>query len=149
MNKRVDYIEKIDKSIKNLFITAVKSYAKNPIRAAFCLKMLWWQKRAVGRRYRSSMAGIHIPPVLIFSVTNKCNMQCKGCYQQAQNRSFMEEISAEKFKSLMEETKELGISIVLLAGGEPLMRQDILDCTNIFRKLFSQFLQMVDYSMNK
>ena len=71
--------------------------------------------------------GLVIPPVLIMSVTNNCNLSCKGCYACNQNRDKSEEMSIKDISRTVNEAIELGVSVILLAGGEPLMKQGILD----------------------
>jgi MoaA/NifB/PqqE/SkfB family radical SAM enzyme len=39
-------------------------------------------------------------------------------------------MSATRFNELMDEARELGFAFALLAGGEPLIRPDILDITD-------------------
>lgn len=71
--------------------------------------------------------GLIIPPVLIMSVTNDCNLSCKGCYACNQNRDKSEEMSIEDISRVVDEAIDLGVSVILIAGGEPLMKQGILD----------------------
>ena len=71
--------------------------------------------------------GVHVPPILVFSITNKCNLNCKGCYNEALRQSSEAEISDERLKRAIAEAKELGISFIVLGGGEPLTRPSILD----------------------
>jgi MoaA/NifB/PqqE/SkfB family radical SAM enzyme len=63
---------------------------------------------------------------MIFSITEKCNLSCKGCYAQAFNRSQEGELSTEKLKDIIGQAHELGTSIILIAGGEPLVRKEII-----------------------
>ena len=63
----------------------------------------------------------------MFSITNKCNLNCKGCYNEALRQSSEAEISDERLKRAIAEAKELGISFIVLGGGEPLTRPSILD----------------------
>lgn len=78
-------------------------------------------------RLRSESQGIHVPPILVISVTSKCNLHCEGCYHQALRNPTEAEMTDERIERLVDEAKELGISFIVLAGGEPLMRPNILD----------------------
>lgn len=88
------------------------------------------QKAAAQKRSKSNERGISVPPFLIASIATKCNLHCAGCYARA-NRTCMdepskEEMSSERWGKLFSEAHSLGISFVLLAGGEPLERVDVL-----------------------
>lgn len=99
------------------------------------LRHLIAQRRASRRRYRNELAGDHIPPFLIFSITQKCNLNCAGCYAKNLHAKAEAELEPSRIESLLDEAQKLGISIVLLAGGEPLMRPDILGITAHFPKM--------------
>jgi MoaA/NifB/PqqE/SkfB family radical SAM enzyme len=74
--------------------------------------------------------GVHVPPIAIFSITNKCNLHCKGCYAQAiRGEGTPDELSAEKLRGIVAEADALGISFFVIAGGEPLTRPEIMDIT--------------------
>lgn len=68
-----------------------------------------------------------IPPVLIISVTNDCNLSCKGCYACSQNRDHSSEMSIDDIERVVDEAVVLGVSVILIAGGEPLMKKGILN----------------------
>ncbi len=72
---------------------------------------------------------------MIFSITNKCNLHCKGCYHQALRQSPQAELSGAKIRSVITEAKELGISFIVIGGGEPLIRREILDIIGDFPEI--------------
>ncbi|MFB0921324.1 MAG: radical SAM protein, partial [Oscillospiraceae bacterium] len=81
-------------------------------------------------RQKHEERGHHIPPFLIASIASKCNLHCAGCYARAggicaENQG-EKEMSVDDWKKVLAEASELGISFVLLAGGEPLLRRDII-----------------------
>jgi len=56
---------------------------------------------------------------------------CKGCYAR-ENKSCgeglpNEQLSIQRWEGIFKEAKELGVSFILLAGGEPLMRRDVIE----------------------
>ncbi len=110
-----------------LFKDAVKIALTSPLQSVFFLKTLRWQKKAEKTRLHWESQGLHVPPILVISVTSQCNLHCEGCYHQALRSSTETEMSDERIERLVEEAKELGISFIVLAGGEPLMRPNILD----------------------
>lgn len=83
------------------------------------------------RRKRGAWArkGVRVPPMLIYSITQKCNLSCKGCYEKVLHHNQNRDLDPEKFKALIDEADRIGVSIMMLAGGEPFMRRDLLDAT--------------------
>ncbi len=68
-----------------------------------------------------------VPPVLILSVTNECNLACAGCYACNQNRDKSAEMSMDQITRVVDEAAALGVCVVMIAGGEPLMKPGILE----------------------
>lgn len=89
---------------------------------------------------------------MIISVTQKCNLHCAGCYAHALQRVSEPEMDDARLQRLVDEARELGISIILLAGGEPLTRPSILGITarhpEVIFPLFTNGL-LIDPSMAK
>ena len=108
------------------FKDAVRIAFTSPSQSVFFLRTLSWQNKAAKMRQKLELEGLHVPPVLVISVTSKCNLHCEGCYHQALRKADAE-MSDERLERLVEEAKELGISFIVLAGGEPLMRPNILE----------------------
>jgi len=121
-----DFNKILSNSLRVFFKDALRSALSNPAQAVFFLKTLNWQKRAAKIRQNWERQGIHVPPILIFSVTSKCNLHCKGCYHQTLRPTAQADISDERLRKAIAEAKELGISFIVLGGGEPLMRQGLL-----------------------
>lgn len=81
------------------------------------------------QKIRESTAdNLSAPPLMIISLTRQCNLRCSGCYS---NEAVCSETSVEmtplEFRKLLSEAEQLGVATFMLAGGEPLMRQDLLD----------------------
>lgn len=93
----------------------------------FFLKAFLQQKRMAKRRRQWEEQGTHVPPFMIASITNRCNLRCKGCYNQALHSTTGNEMSSDKLMQVIGEASDLGISIILLAGGEPLARPEITE----------------------
>jgi MoaA/NifB/PqqE/SkfB family radical SAM enzyme len=55
----------------------------------------------------------------------RCNYNCQGCYSRG--RPTDNELSTDELSTLFSEAEELGIHSVVLTGGEPLLRDDMLD----------------------
>jgi MoaA/NifB/PqqE/SkfB family radical SAM enzyme len=120
------------RSVVGLFRDALRISLRQPAQAAFLVRTARWQRQAVARRADWEERGVHVPPFMICSVTNRCNLNCAGCYNKAQHRSVEGEMTEAKLREVLAEASELGISIALLAGGEPLIREDLLRVVRAF-----------------
>jgi MoaA/NifB/PqqE/SkfB family radical SAM enzyme len=117
------------------FRKAAQIAIKTPSQLPFFTKALLNQIRAVGLRKKLAKQGVQVPPLLIISITNRCNLNCRGCYSKVLHNDTREEFSAARFREILAEAVELGISTILLAGGEPLVRRDILDVASEFPQI--------------
>lgn len=61
------------------------------------------------------------------SVTQKCNFRCIYCHREGQLPNFMVEMSAEEIERIVKVAASLGVWGVKLTGGEPLLRNDIIE----------------------
>lgn len=141
-----------NKGIRELVRDALRISIRKPALAWFLWRTAWRQRAAGQRRLAWEKRGVHVPPFMIVSVTSRCNLNCKGCYSQAQHRSAEGEMSTELLRRVLGEARELGVSIILLAGGEPLVRQDILAVTGDFPDiLFPMFTNglLIDDQMSE
>lgn len=93
------------------------------------------QWHAARRRGRLAQQGITTPPFLIFSVTAKCNFRCKGCYANALHRLPKTELTSSEVADIFRQARDLGTLVVLLAGGEPLLREELLSLTANFPEM--------------
>ncbi len=143
-----DYKTILNQSINSFLKDALRMVYKNPARMAFVLRTILWQRRAAQKRIENDKQGLQVPPYMIISITNRCNLQCKGCYSKAQQRPIGKEMSYDKLRSVIAEAQRLGISFAFLAGGEPLMRKEIFEITKDFSELifplFTNGLLMTD-----
>ena len=64
-------------------------------------------------------------------LTYRCNYKCRMCGVWEEKRS--SEMSLEEFKTAAYNLKKLGIAQVILTGGEPLLRHDIVEVIKIFK----------------
>ena len=87
--------------------------------------------KATKKRKESEKDGLHVPPFLIASITSSCNLHCAGCYSRANHatvdRQPVEQLTGEEWLRIFKEAEDLGISFILLAGGEPMLRRDIIE----------------------
>ncbi|MCQ2060463.1 MAG: putative heme d1 biosynthesis radical SAM protein NirJ2 [Fibrobacter sp.] len=64
--------------------------------------------------------------IVSWMTTNKCNLTCKHCYQDAGESKSRELSTAEGLK-LIDEIARAGFKIMIFSGGEPLTRPDICE----------------------
>ena len=105
-------------------------------------------KSASQRRAAFEQKGLHVPPFLIASITSECNLRCSGCYARVggncgsrpdsvidsdaadsgelSNSAPVGEMSPLQWENVFSQASDLGVSFIILAGGEPLMRPEIL-----------------------
>ena len=115
--------------------TALWIWARfSPRRIIFLLRMFWRHWRADRRRKRQQrQVDGPIPSVLAISPTMRCNYNCQGCYSRG--RPIDNELSTDELNTLFSEAEELGVHSIILTGGEPLLRDDMLDVIAQHRRL--------------
>jgi len=114
-------------SILDVLRTVSRITLRDPRFAFHALRLFGRQRRAARRRGRHEAAGIHVPPFVIYSITDRCNLDCAGCYAKLLHRHDRPELSNDRVLELLGEVRDLGVSVMLLAGGEPLLRENLLD----------------------
>ncbi|HAJ95241.1 MAG TPA: radical SAM protein [Actinobacteria bacterium] len=125
----------IQVSTVGVFKDALKLSIKKPSIAFFFLKTIFNQIKSQRRRLKLIKNGIQVPPVMIFSITNKCNLKCKGCYNMTLRPSIKSELNTDEVASILEQAREVGMSFIVVAGGEPFVRKDFLKITKAFPEL--------------
>ncbi len=120
--------EYLNSSIDSVFRRALRSSIFHPRELGFLIRAAAVSRRAAKKRVRAAVSG-GIPPFLIASITTSCNLRCKGCYDRA-NHACSDpagELGAKRWGEIFAEAGDLGILFILLAGGEPLKRPDVLE----------------------
>lgn len=114
--------------IQALIQDAFRATFRNPKESAFWAKYALASKHAQSRRHKAEKEGEHIPSFLIASITGSCNLRCAGCYDRANQPCHQpQEMSRKEWKRVFKDAEKLGVSVILLAGGEPLMRPDVIE----------------------
>lgn len=131
----IRYVNPLNKALKVFFKEAVTVSLKDPSQALYFLRVVRNQQRSNRIRAGWLRQGIRVPPIIIFSITNRCNLHCKGCYHHAIRDITQPEMGEEKLRSVIAEARDLGVSFMVLAGGEPLVRRDILNITRDFPEI--------------
>ena len=66
-------------------------------------------------------------PVVVWNATKTCNLECVHCYADAEIRRFAGELTTEEAQRMIEDLASINTPALLISGGEPLVRADILD----------------------
>jgi putative heme d1 biosynthesis radical SAM protein NirJ2 len=64
--------------------------------------------------------------IISWNITKACNLKCRHCYRDA-GKTDPDELSPEQAKQLLKEIAKSGFKILVLSGGEPLLRKDIYE----------------------
>ncbi len=66
-------------------------------------------------------------PVVIWNLIRRCNLKCKHCYSISANVDFPGELNTNQIYDVMEDLKDFKVPVLILSGGEPLLRPDIFE----------------------
>ncbi len=64
-------------------------------------------------------------PVVVWNITRRCNLKCVHCYAHAKDIEFENELTTAEGKALIDDLAQFGAPVLLLSGGEPLVRKDL------------------------
>ena len=68
-----------------------------------------------------------VPVVIVWNVTNKCNLHCLHCHQASSSSLQQKELTTNEAFKTINHLSDAGLSILTFSGGEPLVRKDIYD----------------------
>ena len=69
--------------------------------------------------------GIKAPRIIAWEITRSCNLSCAHCRAAAEFGHYHGELSLDKIKEVVDDIVTISNPIIILTGGEPLMRPDI------------------------
>ncbi|MDY4835422.1 MAG: radical SAM protein [Frisingicoccus sp.] len=131
METKMNIQEYMTAGVENIIRNALKVTLTNPAQSIFMTRFAAASKAASKKRQISEKEGEHIPAFLIASITSSCNLHCAGCYARAlhscEDTEPIKQLSAEEWDHIFEQAENLGISFILLAGGEPMIRRDVIE----------------------
>jgi len=81
---------------------------------------------------------------ILWAVTGRCNLKCRYCYMSAPSRQ-QAKLSFLDITRLVNQLVEANVTSVSLTGGEPFLREDLLD---IIRLLASKKIRLLDIYTN-
>lgn len=136
--------EYLAEGVEHIVKDAIRTSIKNPKESLFLLRFSKSAKKATKIRQEYEKDNQNIPAFLIASITSSCNLHCTGCYSRANNACSDDapanQLTAEEWEDIFSQAKEMGISFIVLAGGEPMLREDVINkATNFPEILFPIF----------
>ncbi|MBP3783715.1 MAG: radical SAM protein [Butyrivibrio sp.] len=152
MSKDFDIQEYMTHGVERVVSDAIKATLKNPKESAYMAKFALATKAASKKRAKLEAEGEHIPPFLIASITSSCNLHCAGCYSRCndatQDTEPVAQLSDDEWLRVFDEASDLGVSFILLAGGEPLLRKGVIEAAgkkqDILFPIFTNGTYMAD-----
>ncbi len=131
MKKEFDIQEYMTKGVERVVADAIKATLRDPKESAFMLGFATASAKASQKRKKAEENKEHIPPFLIASITSKCNLHCAGCYSRCNHATVdaepVSQLTDEEWAGIFDEADDLGISFILLAGGEPMLRRGVIE----------------------
>ena len=66
-------------------------------------------------------------PVVAWNITRTCNLNCVHCYSDSDSKKYDGELTTTEAKKFIDDCADFKVPVLLLSGGEPLMRPDVLE----------------------
>ncbi len=95
---------------------------RNRILCNFLIDMITSKTR---REHIQTKEGYMLPYAILIDPTSACNLKCVGCWAGAYAKH--DELEPELLDRILNEAKELGITTIVLSGGEPFVYPHLLD----------------------
>jgi len=83
-------------------------------------------QQAIPTPTSASSGQVFRPSLISWNLTQRCNLRCPHCYMSAGKKA-VDELSTAECLALLGEMQGLGTEMVILTGGEPLLRKDIYE----------------------
>ena len=139
MKRQFDLQKHIGQGVEKIVADTVRATLKNPKESLFMARFAAASRKASAIRMEYEQNGLHVPGFLIASITSSCNLHCAGCYSRFNHATVDEEpvkqLSCEEWLRIFKEAEALGISFIMLAGGEPMIRRDVIEAAGTMRDI--------------
>jgi len=66
-------------------------------------------------------------PIVVWNMTNRCNLRCRHCYIEAEDRAYGGELTTAEAKTFIDDLAGMKVPVLLFSGGEPLLRDDLYE----------------------
>ncbi len=94
---------------------------ERPAAARAILRFLGTYIEDVYRRTERQQAGVIAPSTVVIEPTDRCNLQCPGCY--AKSSADGSDLPFERMVEIVEQVVDMGVSLITISGGEPFLRE--------------------------
>lgn len=121
-----EYRDRFDAVIAEVLQQALRIAVAEPALLLTGTAILRHQGKAAAIRRNYEKEGVLVPAVMMISLTSRCNLACRGCYQRAQHRAPAPEMDESRLASIVAQAADLGVSVIVFAGGEPLLKKDVI-----------------------
>ena len=139
MNNNFNIQDYLANGVEYILKESIRTTIKNPKESIFLLKFSKHARKATKIRQKYAENGQNIPAFLIASITSSCNLHCTGCYSRANESCSDDEplnqLTDNEWEDIFKQAKEMGISFIVLAGGEPLLREDVITKASNFPEI--------------
>lgn len=69
----------------------------------------------------------HVPQIIAWELTRRCAFRCRHCRGSAHDMDYAGELSTDECRKTIDALARLSRPMIILTGGEPLMREDVYD----------------------
>ena len=73
----------------------------------------------------------YIPRLIAWEITQSCNLKCVHCRASATDKRSHEELGTDAARQFLKSVSEIGRPIIILTGGEPLLREDLFELADM------------------
>ncbi len=73
--------------------------------------------------------------MVIWNLIRRCNLTCKHCYTTSADIDFKGELTTDEVFTVMEDLRRFKVPMLILSGGEPLLRPDIFEVSQYAKEL--------------
>ncbi|MBN1943275.1 MAG: radical SAM protein [Phycisphaerae bacterium] len=99
-----------------------------------------WSFPGDALRYAGRDSAASVRPVVVWNCTRRCNLRCVHCYAAGDAETDAPELTTDEAKALIDDLATFGAPVLLLSGGEPLLRDDLFP---LLRRAADQGLRTV------
>jgi len=82
---------------------------------------------AFERNMKAEMAGHALPATANLAITMACQCRCVHCSAERFRDNGRRELTTDELKSVVTQATDLGCTVVIFTGGEPLLRDDLFE----------------------
>lgn len=94
---------------------------ERPAAARAILRFVGTWIQDIYRRTRAEDAGLVAPCTVVIEPTDRCNLQCPGCY--AKSTIDGSDLPYERLAEIVQQVVDMGVTLITLSGGEPFLRE--------------------------